>query len=311
MVPDVKIHYSNYFDTRKLVEKKMPEFLVIELLRIARKFHQRIQDIGRKKQDRGSSRRRIGQRTKWIEVLAKGGGNKKWFQYCLKPNDSDRLLYLRTIQGHSGKAFSGNAPIDPALQDNVLLPKDFTRCVCHIGSGKELKSMVNNGLIPGGFSTIMGRQAVFFTVVNPMDDKQGLGETTCDLSKARIAPYKNIWKRFQDTKNSCTLLLAQEKGLQFYQTRSNAVILYDTLPAECIEQAIRMVTTETLYEKESERPRVALRANFAMWIPRSTHTKGKIILGDAKRCTEFLGDRMQHYGLQNSRHINFNSSRAG
>ena len=50
--------------------------------------------------------------------------------------------------------------------------------------------ITSKGLIPGGFSTKMGRQAVFFTVVNPTDDKQGLRETFCDLSKARIAPYK-------------------------------------------------------------------------------------------------------------------------
>ena len=36
----------NYFDTRKLVEKKMPEFVMIELFRNAREFYQRIQDIG-------------------------------------------------------------------------------------------------------------------------------------------------------------------------------------------------------------------------------------------------------------------------
>ena len=62
----------------------------------------------------------------WIEVLAKGGGNKKRF---LKPDDPDRLLYLRAIQGHSEKAYSGNAPIDPALQDGVQLQKDFTKYV--------------------------------------------------------------------------------------------------------------------------------------------------------------------------------------
>ena len=72
--------------------------------------------------------------------------------------------------------------------------KGFHKYVYHIGSGKELKSIVNNGLIPGGFSTKMGRQAVFFTVVNPMDDKQGFRETLCDLSTARIALYTHIWK---------------------------------------------------------------------------------------------------------------------
>ena len=46
----------------KLDEKEMPEFLIVELLKNARKSYQKIRNIGRKKQDRGSSRRRIGQR---------------------------------------------------------------------------------------------------------------------------------------------------------------------------------------------------------------------------------------------------------
>ena len=39
----------NCFDTRKLVEKKMPEFLMIEFLRNARKFYKRIHDISQTK----------------------------------------------------------------------------------------------------------------------------------------------------------------------------------------------------------------------------------------------------------------------
>ena len=90
---------------------------------------------------------------KWIDVLAKGGGQKKRFQYCLKPTCPGRLLCLRAIQGHSGRAHSGNAPIDPVLQDNVLLPMKFTKYVYHVGHGNELRSIVRDGLIPGGFST--------------------------------------------------------------------------------------------------------------------------------------------------------------
>ena len=30
---------------------------------------------------------------KWIDVLAKGGGQKKRFQYCLTPNEPERLLF--------------------------------------------------------------------------------------------------------------------------------------------------------------------------------------------------------------------------
>ena len=36
----------------------------------------------------------------WISILAKGGGPKKRFQYCLNPNSSKHFLYLRAIQGH-------------------------------------------------------------------------------------------------------------------------------------------------------------------------------------------------------------------
>ena len=78
---------------------------------------------------------------------------------------------------------------------------------------------------------------MFFTVVNPMDNPDGLGDTLCDLSQARIAPYKNTWKHFQDTAFWCNLKLAQQRGLQFYQTRSNAILLHDTLPAEFIEES--------------------------------------------------------------------------
>ena len=65
----------------------------------------------------------------WISFLAKGGGPKKWFQYCLNPNSSKHFLYLRAIRGHSG----GNL-VDPALQDNVLLPDDVAEYIYHVGN---------------------------------------------------------------------------------------------------------------------------------------------------------------------------------
>ena len=43
--------------------------------------------------------------------------------------------------------------------------------------------------------------------------------------------------------------LAQKKGFKFYQTRSNAIIVYDTLPAYCIPKAIMIGTGEIIYEK--------------------------------------------------------------
>ena len=54
----------------------------------------------------------------------------------------------------------------------------------------------------------------------------------------------------------CNLELAQGRGLQSYQTRSHAVVLYNTLLAACIEKAVCMKTTDELYQKVRSTPRV-------------------------------------------------------
>ena len=76
--------------------------------------------------------------------MAKGGGNKNIFQYCTDPSGQE-TLYLRVLQGHSGRN-----PIDPSLQDNVLIPSDFFDYIYHIGCAINLHSIMNSGLIPGG-----------------------------------------------------------------------------------------------------------------------------------------------------------------
>ena len=111
-------------------------------------------------------------REEWLLSLAKGGGAKKRFQYCVNSNSPNQFLCFRAIQGHSGD----NA-IDPALQDNVLLPKGFTEYIYHVGNASVFNSTIRrNGLIPGGKSIKGGRQAAFFTAVNPMDDGYGMGK---------------------------------------------------------------------------------------------------------------------------------------
>ena len=121
--------------------------------------------------------------------------------------------------------------------------KDFTEYIYHVGNASVLNSIIGNGLIPGGKSLKRGRQAVFFTVVNPMDEWKLYWWNPIDLTKPRIAPYKNTWKRLQNTVYWCNFKLFQERGLHFYQTRSLAVVPYDTLPADFIEKAVCMENT--------------------------------------------------------------------
>ena len=51
-------------------------------------------------------------------------------------------------------------------------------------------------------------------------------------------------------------------GFKFYQTRSNAIILYDTLPAYWIPKAIMMETGEIKYEKVYASPRPLPKISF-------------------------------------------------
>ena len=97
-----------------------------------------------------------------------------------------------------------------------------------------------------------------------MDDGQSMDEIRYDLDKPRIAPYKNTWRPHQTKVFWCNVKLAQKKGLQFFLARSHAIVLYNTLPAICIEKAVCMKTKEELYHKvfQSPRlPRVKLKPN--------------------------------------------------
>ena len=65
----------------------------------------------------------------------------------------------------------------------------------------------------------------------------------------------SAWKKHQDAVFWVDIDLAIEKGLTFYQFRSNAIILQGTLPAYCIPKVVRLKTGEVLYEKSYMSPR--------------------------------------------------------
>ena len=77
----------------------------------------------------------------WKIKMAGGGGHKKTFQYCTDSSGQE-ILYLRALQGHSRRN-----PIDPSLQDNVLIPDNFFEYIYHIGCAINLRSISNSGSI--------------------------------------------------------------------------------------------------------------------------------------------------------------------
>ena len=99
------------------------------------------------------------------------------------------------------------------------------------------------------------RQTVFVLLVD-LVDKSHKDPDTIDLSVPRHAQYfHNAWKKHLNTVYWVDINLALKKGLKFYQTRSNAIILQETLPAYCIPKVVRLKTGEVLYEKSYMSPR--------------------------------------------------------
>ena len=182
-----------------------------------------------------------GSDTRWKACLAARGGVKRRFQYCT--GDSGTIVRYRALQRHSGRNL-----IDPSLQDNVVIPYNFFQHVYHIGCAFNLHSIIDSGLIPGGQSSSK-RHTVLFLPVDPMD-KSRKDPNVIDLYVPRHVQYlHNAWKRHQDVVNWVDINLAIEKGLTFYQARSNAIILQETLPAYCILKVVRMKIGEVLHEK--------------------------------------------------------------
>ena len=157
-------------------------------------------------------------------MMAGGGGNNKIFQYCtnfVKTRNSLPPSSSRSFRTQSHWSFTAGQCIDSEQFLRVHLSywmcSQFTfHHKFRIDSWRTKNSSKET-------------QRVFFTAVNPMH-KNHQDPKELDLTKPRLASYKQKWKVHQDTVYWVDIQLAQRKRLKFYQSRSNAVILYDTLP---------------------------------------------------------------------------------
>ena len=176
---------------------------------------------------------------RWKACLAAGGGAKRRFQYCT--DDSGIIIYSRALQGHSGRNL-------------VVIQGGFFQHIYHIGCAFNLHYIINSGLIPPGQNSSK-RQTVIFLPIDPRE-KEHKDPEKIDLNVPRRAQYlHNAWKKHQDAVYWVDINLALKKGLKFYQTRSNAIILQGILPAYCIPKVVRLKTGEVLNEKTYMSPR--------------------------------------------------------
>ena len=143
----------------------------------------------------------------------------------------------------------------------------ITLDVCEI----NLHSIFNSGLIRISFATYI--HTVLFLRVDPVDPKntEHKHRDTIDLGASRLAQYMHkAWKKHQKAVYWIDINLVLRKRLRFCQTRSNAIILQETLPVYCIPKVVRMETGEVIHEKVFMSPRPlrkkSLKHGWKNWV---------------------------------------------
>ena len=81
-------------------------------------------------------------------------------------------------------------------------------------------------------------------------DKTHKDPESTDFGAPRHAQHMHkAWKKFQITVCWVGIKIDLKKELKFFQTRSNAIILHETLPVFCIPKVVRMETGEVIFER--------------------------------------------------------------
>ena len=173
-----------------------------------------------------------------------GKRRRKQDQYCT--DSSGATLYLRALQGHSGRSF-----IDPTLQDNVIIPDAFFKYIYHVVCAINSHSIKISGLMPGG-QNLSKRQTVFFLPMDPMD-KNHEDPDTIDLEAPRLAQYikheesKHGALGRHQTCSKERIEVLSDAIERHHSSRNTSSSLY---PESCSDG-----TGEVIFEKEYASPR--------------------------------------------------------
>ena len=91
----------------------------------------------------------------------------------------------------------------------------------------------------GGTERKEGRQTIFFTPLDPFNSDADEAESIADTTKPRKGKYQIHWRPEQDAVYWIHLTTAEDAGLGFWQTGSDAIITYQFVPKECVRQGCR------------------------------------------------------------------------
>ena len=159
------------------------------------------------------------------------GSFKTRFEICKDKNGE--LRYIRAIQGHSGGII-----LPPRLMKYVMIPYEWKQFLYHVGRARDQYSVAEAGLVARRKERKEGRQTIFFTPLNPFNSDASEAELITDIKKPKKVHCQIRWKPEKDAVYWIHLSTAQDAGLEFWQTRSNAIITFPSVPKECVVKVV-------------------------------------------------------------------------
>ena len=155
----------------------------------------------------------------------------QWTELNLAKTKMESLCYLRAIQGHSR-----GIAVDPNSMGYILLSQHWKKHLDHRGRSCDCQSVLEYGLIPGGKEKDKALQAVFLTPTNRFGNDPEEERAHDDLTVPQKGPSITSWKPTQNAVFRVRLSKAEDLGLEFWQTKSFAIMTYATIPGDCIDR---------------------------------------------------------------------------
>ena len=125
----------------------------------------------------------------------------------------------------------------------------------HRGLSWNFQSILGNGLIPRRKEKDKARQAVFLTPMNLFGHDPEEEEPHDEFSVPQKVPCVTRWKHDQDAVFWIRLSKAQDQELEFWQTKSFAIMTYATIPGDCFGRVTSQDGDRVIFERlETPRP---------------------------------------------------------
>ena len=185
----------------------------------------------------------------WLHCLFLGSFKTR-FEIC-KDEDGE-FRCIRAIQEHSGGMI-----ISPRLMNYVMIPYRWKQFIYHVGRARNQHSIAEAGLVAGGKERKEGRQTIFFTPRDPFNSDADDAELITDIKKPWKVHYQIHWRPEQHAVYWIHLSIAQDASPEFWQTDSNAMITYQSVPKECVVKVVsasgkRELFANLLLEKDQK-----------------------------------------------------------